>query len=487
MRHIGNIGKKIIEVLGIIVLIGIASSYLYHSIQTANANVENLVVVVCLLFFMLGTYGIANRIQEKKVGVVIWIICTIALPRLLILYASGELNPISDSKIYYEIANLLTENGITTIQDFGISEYISMFPYIVFYPFVMHLFLGVAGVSIANMQLCNLLFSIGTGLLLYGLVKQRTEGKSRLAIIAVILWACNPSQFLYVPLLYTEHIFVFLVVALLYVYSKYEKKGQLSKKQIIGYGLGIGLLALGAYEARVAGLIIFIAIVLYEIVRILIQKKPIKESLCVFAIAILALGIGSKLYGAVVVQNLLLPEHKNQPGLSAFTFYIGANADTKGIWNQGDASQILDRVREVGTEQTNNEYWNKVFQERYAIDLWDYIVLQAKKFVIFHEPSHGCIDYMEAYKEIIDTQKFTLATYLFETAMMVILFIKLVKKKQFTSSSSLLLLVFIGNTLFNMLVETSGRYSFIEGMLLTILLVEQWNEDFLKLAEVEGK
>lgn len=482
---IGNIGKKIIEVLGILVLVGILLSYVSNTIEFTNVDVENLLIVAIVIFFMLSAYGISKVIQNEKIRMLIWVVLVVAIPRLVTLYFCGELYPISDAKTCLDITSLLIENGVTTIQNVELSEYIAMFPVIVFYPFVLSKFIGIIGISIANMQLVNLLFNIITGLLLYGIIKERTEDKQKFATIAVLLWACNPSQFLYTPMLYTENLFVLFVVALLYVYSKYEKKETLSKKQVIGYGMAIGLLLFGAYQSKVAGLIIGIAIIIYEIICLLMQKKSWKNSLQVFAIAILVLVVGNKIYQTCVIQKLLLPEHQNQGTFSAYTFYIGANPDYAGRWNQQDASQALSVVHEKGLVETNREYWEKIWNERYDIDLWEYMQLQLKKFTLYHNPSHSVIENLKIYEEKPELQSFALATYLFETVMIIILCIKLIKKQQFTSRSGLLLLILIGNTMFNMLVESSGRDSYINAIILLLLLLEQWNEDHLKLPKAE--
>lgn len=478
---IGNIGKRIIEILGMLLLMGITISYVYNCIGSGNVDTGNLVVVCILLLFMLVAYGIAHLIQHKKVCIGIWVILVVAIPRICTIMYTGDIFPISDSKMYYELAKTFVENGITTIQDIGISEYITMFPYIVWYPIVLAPFLKCIGFTITHIQWINLLFSIGTGWMLYQLVKIRTGNNIKFASIAVLLWACNPSQFLYAPLMYTEHVFLLFVVALLYVYSHYEKKETISKKQICLYGIGMGLCAFGAYQTRVAGLIVWIAILIYEGIRILIQKRHIQQTLCIFAISIGIILIGNQLYQSLILQRIVLPEHKQQSSLFSYTFYVGANTNYKGVWNQQDASEILDRAREVGVTQANKEYLDKLLHERYPMDLWEYIVLQTKKFIIFHNPAHGSIEYLKAYEEEVTFQDMTLATYLFETVMIILLGVKLIKKKQFTSYSSVLLLIFIGNTLFNMLVETSGRYSAVEAIILCVLLIEQWNEDNLKL------
>ncbi len=482
-QHIGTIGKTIIEIMGIVLLVGMACSYVYHIVGATSVDIENLAVLAIGIVFLGVAYGIAHLLQKHKIGMLVWVVLVVTLPRLMILYLSGELYPISDAKIYYDIMRIITENGITTIQDMGISEYIMMFPFVVFYPFVLSSFLEIVGISITHMQVGNLLMNIATGLLLYGMVKKRTQEKSYLPVIAVLVYACNPTQFLYTPLLYTEHLFMLFAVALLYVYSCYENLEMVSAKQMLVYGFGIGLLAWGVYQSRVAGLVIFIAIILYELLRVWIQKKSMKPTVVICSIAIAVILICSKLYSLLVVQPLLLPEHQKQPGFTAYSFYMGMNAEYHGTWNEPDSSQALGMVRDQGIEQANQTYWNKVTEERYGIDLWDYIVLQAKKFVAYHDPAHNAIGYLKAYTEGIPVQHFVLVAYLVETVIVLVACGKVIQKRQFTSKSGLLLLILIGDTLLNMLVETAPRYSYVHAIVLLVLALEQWNEDYIKLPE----
>lgn len=484
-QHIAKIGKSSIEILGIILLIAMACSYVYHTASFAHVDVENLVVLVVEILFLGIAYGIAHMLQKQKIGMLIWVAFVVALPRLMILYISGEWYPVSDAKIYYDLMQILTENGITTIEDVGISEYIMMFPFIVFYPVMMSCFLDVVGISIHYIQLGNLLMNIATGFLIYGLIKQRTEHMSCLPIIAVLLYACNPTQFLYTPLLYTEHLFMLFAVALLYVYSRYETNEIISRKQMLLYGIAIGVLTWGVCQARVAGLVIVIAMIIYEVLCVWIRKQSIKTTLVVWSIAILIVVLGSKLYSTWVVQPLLLPEHQHQTGFTAYSFYIGMNIPYNGSWNEVDSSQALETVREKGVEQANQIYWNKIITERYGIDLWEYIVLQAKKFVEYHDPAHNTIGYLQAYTNQISIQHATLATYLVETVIVIVLCGKVIQKRQFASKSGLLLLILIGDTLLNMLVETAPRYSYIHAMVLLVLALEQWNEEYLKLPMAE--
>ena len=82
--------------------------------------------------------------------------------------------------------------------------------------------------------------------------------------------------------------------------------------------------------------------------------------------------------------------------------------------------------------------------------------------------------YLNQYKNI-DNMAFFINIYSFLVVIITLLSIgyNLIKRKEISNISILYLLIIIGNELFNMLVETAGRYSYINEVMIILLFTQQ--------------
>ena len=82
--------------------------------------------------------------------------------------------------------------------------------------------------------------------------------------------------------------------------------------------------------------------------------------------------------------------------------------------------------------------------------------------------------YLNQYKNI-DNMAFFINIYSFLVVIITLLSIgyNLIKRKEISNISILYLLIIIGNELFNMLVETAGRYSYINAVMIILLFTQQ--------------
>lgn len=478
MEIVRKIYKNSIILLGILILVGISIIWGYRSFNV-GIEFESILGIIIYLIFIIANVVLIWKVKaltENKILSIIWVILMLLIPRVISICMYKEISPVSDSRLYYNISTIITKQGLineTLINDLDILNYISMFPYVVFYPLMIVPFLKIFGTGVISVQIFNLIINILSGIILYFIVKNVTNNKKN-AMIGVMVWALWPSQALYTPLVYTEHIFVFFSLLFILNYIKFRKK-QEDKVNLIGtivFSIISGILAFSTIQSRIAGLIILIAICIYEL--IIVKEKKILNSLMFIGITIVIFQVLGMLYNHCILNNMINEKYNTNTSLIGYTTYVGMNYEESGKWNQKDATEVVDFAKEKSVEEANKEYLRKTFEERYNIGLKKYINLQARKFYYFNAPDFDVKMYLNQYKNI-DNMAFFINIYSFLVVIITLLSIgyNLIKRKEISNISILYLLIIIGNELFNMLVETAGRYSYINAVMIILLFTQQ--------------
>ena len=357
MEIVRKIYKNSIILLGILILVGISIIWGYRSFNV-GIEFESILGIIIYLIFIIANVVLIWKVKaltENKILSIIWVILMLLIPRVISICMYKEISPVSDLRLYYNISTIITKQGLineTLINDLDISNYISMFPYVVFYPLMIVPFLKIFGTGVISVQIFNLIINILSGIILYFIVKNVTNNKKN-AMIGVMVWALWPSQALYTPLVYTEHIFVFFSLLFILNYIKFRKKQEdkVNLRGTIVFSIISGILAFSTIQSRIAGLIILIAICIYEL--IIVKEKKILNSLMFIGITIVISQVLGMLYNHCILNNMINEKYNTNTSLIGYTTYVGMNYEESGKWNQKDATEVVDFAKEKSVEEAN--------------------------------------------------------------------------------------------------------------------------------------
>lgn len=287
---------------------------------------------------------------------------------IMVLIAAGYLRwryvqdmpmePESDYKTYYEVADLL-KRGLLTQEGKGYCEYISMFPHVFGYPSVLSVVFRIFGTSVAAAQNFNILLAVATVFLVY--CCGRLIGGKLAGVISLLLSAFWPSQILYINMVASEYLFSFLLMLCVYLFLVTLQRTSADMKHpalflLLHMLLGILLAFCATIRPMAMLLLITIFLCVFFQKMYIPKKKPIDQPI---SLVILSKGwmrcviilvcylCVSKICTArieyIVDENLA-------SGSASFGYnlLVGLNIGAEGGWNQGDADYLYSALDRSG-------------------------------------------------------------------------------------------------------------------------------------------
>lgn len=301
-----------------------------------------------------------NSKGEKytEIAFVVLILAGAAVVRIIAIYAF-PMEPASDYKTYYEIAELLYKGTIQK-EGKGYCNYIAMFPHVMGYCTILKILFTFTGVSVLAGQYLNIFFSVATVFIVYKIAR-KLSGKIA-ALIALVLCAFWPSQVLYITMLSAEYSFTFFlflcVWILISLIKDYDGNTKQAARGIILHLL-LGVLIAITAAIRPMALILLIAIIIalfpqrmklpvmpYNSIPLsvrMLEKGWIRCILIVLPYMILS---------NVITTSIELEINKTLPSASTsfgYNLLVGLNTDSQGGWNDEDAALLYSSMEETGS------------------------------------------------------------------------------------------------------------------------------------------
>ncbi len=450
---------------------------------------------VCLIGLWLlfnGTAAIAARLQledlfrkRKKFFRVAEAIIVLAV-LVLSYYIRVEyvihmpMEPESDYKTYYEVADLL-KRGLLTEEGAGYCDYIAMFPHVIGYPYVLSIVFRIFGTSVFVAQNFNIILAVGTIFLTYRIGKM--VGGSLVGMAGLFLTAFWPSQIIYVNMVASEYLFSFLLILCIYLFVKTLRKCTADMKHpALGVMLHILLGILLAFCAciRPMALILLITIVLclfFQKIHIP-PRKPIDQpvSLIILSkgwmrclIVILCYVCVSK-FCSMGIEYIIEKEPASGTTSFGYNLLVGLNVESEGGWNQEDADYLYDALERTGSGTEAHLACLDLALQRLERDPRSILDLFLYKYkVLWANDDYGStwnILFMDQQGELTDQRKDFLYTsrdidnlvYLLAVAFAGISGVFLWKKGM--GLEYIFILVFVGTAAMHLFVENQNRYHY---------------------------
>lgn len=422
--------------------------------------------------------------QYKKYGVFIECIIVVAVITVgaglrVWVIQNLHMTPASDYKTYYDVATLLSQGNL--IKDgVWLCDYISQFPHVIGYPYILSIVFKIFGVSVTVGLYFNLVASLISIFLAYQIARLicgRIGG-----MIALVLVAFWPSQILYINHLASEPIFMCITLLSIWlaVYlSKYTfKNGKTSGYLFLYIALGISL-AVGA-AVRPMSIILLIAIVICILpskIKFNEDKDRIgliKKGMSKGWIRALAILISYLLCSQIISGAISKTIDRELPGSSVsfgYNLLVGLNIDSKGAWNKEDAKMFNDAFLETDSaieahKVARDEAFKRIQKdsigminlafEKYAL-LWSSDDYAASFNIFFLEQQNNLSLERKAFiNELIPWNNLY---YLLCVFFSFIAGIALWFRKK-TGPEHILVLFFIGTAILHMILESQNRYHY---------------------------
>ncbi len=423
-----------------------------------------------------------------------------------VLYVrSFPMEPNSDYKTYYEIAQLLSRG--TLLEDGeGYCQYISMFPHVYGYSYVLSLVLTIFGDSIWVGQMFNIICAVLTCFVVWRcavLLAGRASGLVALAVTA--FW---PSQILYNNFLAAEYVFSLLLFTCLWLFLHLVRVDLSSGKPQVGLLIGhpfLGILIGLTSAVRPMAMLLLISIVLYLF--------PCKAQLPILPRNDLPVSTRAMRYGwirAVLILTVFLItssitskcvsyaiDREITGGSTSFGYnlLVGLNQDSYGGWNQDDADYLYQALDETGSAQLAQATCRDLAMQRLKVPAASLLNLFFHKYSVLWAND----DYGSTWNLLFMDQQGTLtqtrSSFLYQMRdfnnyyyLIVVAFSALAAALLIRRSGSWIyvpMTVFLGTVAMHLLVENQNRYHFHALYLFVLLaayalhLLYEFCEDYI--------
>ena len=284
-------------------------------------------LIIILLFFLILYLFKRYKLKPNKKIIIVSLITLAILLRLSLLFLD-YVSPTSDyATFYYNAVHIATGNGSLS------SKYISAFPYLYGYMFVLGQFMKIFGGSYSSVVLLNIILDLLGAVFIYLFSKKAINEK--VAIVTMTLWLFNPFG-IYFSTICSPVIIVNTFFALTLYISSLFLSNLNSKKLAVLYGLLLGTSLAVTNVFRPIMIIFVIAIFIYLIYLVFENRKiKILNLIIGFLLMFCAYQLVNMTYFKIVSNVTGFDINKS---LSGWTIYVGSNLEANGEWSSLNAS-----------------------------------------------------------------------------------------------------------------------------------------------------
>lgn len=430
--------------------------------------------------------GLADKLNEKrKLAItletlyVVLIIGAAIIVRYMVILKL-PMQPESDYKTYYEIAGLL-KNGTLQEQGEGYINYISMFPHVIGYSYILKTIFTFFGTSVFNGQVANIIFSVITVYAVYRIA--RRLGGRLAGVIALTVAAFWPSQVLYITMLSSEYAFTLLLYlsVWLFLHLVMDYDGT-TKKAVRGILLHIllGCLIAVTSAIRPLAIILLAAIILCIFTQKMKLPNIPRNSISVWNrflekgwMRASLIVISYMIFSGILTSKIELAINQTMPSTSVsfgYNLLVGLNTDSKGGWNEEDSKYLYDNLESTGSAiQAQIASRNLAF-ERLTSDPKGIFNLFINKYeLLWGNDDYGStwnLIFLEEQNELTPErsdflyrmQDYNNILYMAFIMFSILALIYMLQKK--ASYIQVLILLYLGTVGIHLFVESQNRYHY---------------------------
>ncbi|MFU0832475.1 MAG: hypothetical protein ACFWUC_05985 [Oscillospiraceae bacterium] len=443
---------------------------------------------ICLLVFgvLWARLGMTRRVAEHprfafwlENGLATAVLCASTFLRVRYVQTI-PMEPQSDYKTYYEIAQMLNSGTLLT-SGTGYCDYISLFPHVLGYPKILSVVFRLFGDGVLVAQYFNVALAVGTAFAAWRIAR-RLSGRIG-GFVTLCTSAFWPSQILYGNFVASEYPFTFLMMCCTWLFV--ASLQDFDETAAHPWHCVLELMALGgllAYSGTIRPLavIFLIAILLYLLRGTMTLPARLKNDI---PLGMRLISDGWKRCLVVLLAYLLFSgffslgtaytvDRKIASGTASFGYnlMVGLNTHSDGGWNQQDADYLNDAFNDTGSATEaqiacRDVALNRLTQNPKAVFnlmlhkfelLWGNDDYGASTNILFLDQLGNLTPQREAF--LYNMMIFSDFYYVIMLILSGVLGAFLWRKKP--NASYALILFFLGTVTLHLLVETQNRYHF---------------------------
>ena len=365
----------------------------------------------------------------------------------------------------------ITACAEATGEEMSNAFYVGLFPHIMGYASFLGLFLRLFGCHLAVAVGVNLLLTVLSDLLIFGICLR--WGGLRAAFLGSLLWAICPSAIMFNTMVLSEPYYTCLLLLALWIVSGLEQRERAGKTALplwIGGGILTGLVLRLVQTARPIAPVPIIALAIWIL---LLRGKGARDRGSwlrwglFFALLVTAYVPLGWLWDAHLTHRI----GQAPPSLPGYNIYVGFNPQTGGIYSLEDMNLLRDYRIQTGSAMAAQQAMLEEARNRILSGEIDFGRLLLTKLRVFLGHDEAGAYYTQA---LIPTLRFSLWSalsnlFFYAVAMLAILGALRLGRRGEEGSVLLVPLYVIGLTMAQMLVEVAARYHYSIVPILVIL------------------
>jgi 4-amino-4-deoxy-L-arabinose transferase-like glycosyltransferase len=433
---------KLLVIFGFLMFIVMSYKSFLDAMQVYTSKFLFVIIFLLAVVIVLMISVLVNRFLSTKQFILLLIIFGIGIRIWWIFYV--KTTPVSDFALMYESA----KQAVLGDFSFASTGYYLRWPYQLGFTFYEAFVIKLFGDHISVLKLFNILFSIGTSMIVYKLAKQGFNEFTGRA--AAILYTFYIPNIIYSSVLTNQHLSTFLFfLGIYYLFVK-----GLSTKYswiIIGLAVGVGNMIRPAGSFFLLGIGVFVLI--YKILP-LRKKESLNYFIKLVGIAVVYMLVQQLVSMSLIYNGITDKPLSNQDPYWKFT--VGLNADADGGWNMADDSYVGQF--ELGEARDKAEI--SLIKERLQ-DKKKVAQLFKRKFVKFWTEGDASIYWSVGEMDRPNLQQYLgkLERLMYSVSCLFLMAtITLVRKQN--DLSALLLILIGGYAAIHIMVEIQTRYRF---------------------------
>lgn len=469
------------SLFGAILNIGISTKYPFLWYGGILLTMGGLWLILNALAKILSRFNI-YRLKGRRLGLCLE---TVLITAVLIAAGAARLwivrnlpvQPESDFKTYYEIAKLLSQ-GTLKSDGAGYCDYISQFPHVIGYPYVLSLFFKLFGASVAT----GLYVNLAAGLMSIFFVNRiaRLVCGSTGGILAAALAAFWPSQILFINQMASEPLFMCLSLLCIWIAAYlFKASTEVKDTRILLLNVLLGILLAAAGGVRPVSVILLIAILICTITYREVPDENSKPGLiksCVsrgwirVIFVFISFLICSQLISGATAHTI----GRKLPGSTVsfgYNLMVGLNTESRGAWNEKDAKFLTDRFTETDSAQEAHKASLREALKRVREDPERIADLVFEKYtLLWANDDYGAywnlLFLEQQHKLTVERKDFINAIAVWNNIYYIIcMYLSLITGiflwfRKNEGTEHILVLYFVGTAFLHMLLESQGRYHY---------------------------
>ncbi len=415
---------------------------------------------VLVIVGVAAAFAIGKAREPKPLAAALIVLALTLVPRVAAVLAFPVVTaPVHDFGTYFRLAGCFA-GGTALIKNSA-----HLFPHMLWFSEALSVPFRVFGASVAVYQVCGLVLSAVTALLIFGAVKTLRGAKA--GLFGALIFALCPSAALYAPLCCGEHLALALLSLVLFLLARFYKAGPKPVPVMLARGAVLGVCLLALELIRPVAIVPVVAVVLAWLAADA-KKRPAFGRALALLLALLVVLIGGREVSLLGAESIL--ERPVAHSSNSFTLLAGSNAEASGAWNAEDSSLFYSAV-ESGDYKAADRQIRSVVVSRYkALGPVGTVKLMAVKSAHTWGNQSSVLDYLIMYSarenallsgKLLKAQAALCNGYFAALLLLFAAAAALRVKRGGTAPELVCLLGVLGFGCMFLLSEAAGRYSLI--------------------------